>query len=166
MGAIVPILRSDRLPPWAERVLSFLVKKGLLVVNRRLAPFRGQIPIKELLRAGREIEPRVLEVFPAAYLHFPRSFCGHHDIPPGLLAVIEAIRRKEQTHADYRGIPYAAMLRWAEHPLKDGRTKPLGEIRHNKTLRLHPRAIERLAALAVRRGKSETAVIEELLLEA
>jgi len=162
----VPILNNKQIPDWAARVLAFFVHKGLLFTNLELPGAGGKLPIKDVLRTADKYEPRVLQVFPAAYIHFPRTFIGQKDLPPQLQEVIVAIKRGQKTGRDYRGIPYKEMLLWAELRLNDRRTKPLREIRRNKTLRIRPDVFKKLAQLSVKTGKPETVLFEELILQA
>ena len=147
-----------------QRVLGFLMAKGLLVGED--IPLRGDVKldIEDVLWVGAKVEPRVLEVLPAALIHFPRTFMRKAHIPNDLAEVIEAIRARKTQGPDFRGMRFRTMSKWANRGTTDKRTKPLAEIKVNKTLRLLPAALEALEFGARKAGLSETHYIEQLLL--
>ena len=59
---------------------------------------------------------------------------------------------------------YRDMRKWANKGTADGRTKPLAEIRINKTFRLSPDAIAALQKRSQEAGVTKTRFLEELLL--
>lgn len=146
-----------------QRVLGFLLAKGLLVGQD--IPLHGdaKLDIDDVLWVGAHVEPRVLEVLPAALIHFPRTFLGKAQIPEGLKEVIKAIRANHARGPDFRGMCYRNMRKWANRPTADGRTKPLSEIRINKTFRLSPDAISALEKRSRRAGLTMTRFLEGLL---
>jgi hypothetical protein len=154
---------NQRLPKKAKRVLGFLIAKGFLRADDIEPLPNAKIRVKDALWVAEHVEPRVLEVFPAAYLHFPRAFIGHKDLPEEIRRIIQAIRNQQAEMEDYRGIRFEEMVRWANRSLPDRRTKPSHLIRRNKTLRLTPATIEGLRVIAARTGRTETGVVEELV---
>ncbi len=133
-----------------------------VVIEPKPLPFT-KILVRDALKVGEEIEPRVLEVLPAALLHFPRHFIGLGDLPHDLVETMRAINARKAEGPDFRWVKYKDALRWANHPLKDGRTKPVREHRINKTLRLHPSINRKLAVLAKKRQTTETDIVEQLI---
>lgn len=148
----------------AINIFGFLAAKGLLLVEG--VPLRpmAKLNIKDVLRVGQEIEPRVLEVLPAALLHFPRSFTNQKAIPEKLAQVIDLIRRGENTGPDLAGIKYKDMKQWANIPLKDSRIVPVDQKRIMKSIRLKKSTLKVLADKAASRGMNETEFIESLIL--
>ncbi|MCP4447572.1 MAG: hypothetical protein GY811_19860 [Myxococcales bacterium] len=150
--------------PRTQRVLGFLMAKGLLIGDG--IPLRGDVKlsIKDVLWVGAKVEPRVLEVLPAALIHFPRTFMGAAQIPEDLAEVIGAIRAREDQGPDFRGMRFRAMSKWANRATSDKRTKPLNKIKVNKTFRMAPDAIAALIGGAEKAGVSQTQFLEQLLL--
>jgi len=149
-----------------QHVMGFLLAKGLLVGEG--IPLRGEakLYVEDVLWVGRNVEPRVLEVFPAALIHFPRTFLGTAHIPANLKEVITAIRARDKHGPDFEGMRYRDMKKWADKATADRRTKPLSEIRINKTFRLSPDAIRALEQRSMKAELTMTRFLEKLLLEA
>jgi hypothetical protein len=100
--------------PRIERVLGFLAAKQFLVVPGVIPHPRARLPIEDVLHVARTVEPRVFEVFPAAYIRYPKSFLHIHKIPMELRNIIRAIRLGEKEFTGFGGIEYTRMKRWAE----------------------------------------------------
>lgn len=146
-------------------IFGFLVAEGLLLVEGVSPRPMAKLNIKDVLRVGQEIEPRVLEVLPAALLHFPRSFTNQKAIPENLAQVIDLIRRGEKTGPDLAGIKFKDMKRWANVQLKDSRVVPEDQKRVMKSIRLKKGTLEVLAKKAASRCMNETELIETLILQ-
>lgn len=146
-----------------QRVLGFLLAKGLLVGQDVPRNGEAKLRIKDVLWVGDHVEPRALEVLPAAIIHFPRTFLGTIDMPVALADVIEAIVNGDMRGPDFRGMRYRDMRKWANRGTADGRTKPLSEIRVNKTFRLSPAAIDALKKRSREQGVSMTRFLEDFL---
>ena len=78
----------------AEDILGFFVGKGLLTDPNVEARPSVVLDIKHVLKAAEEVEPRILEVLPAALLHFPRSFKNKRALPKEFLSLLEAIKTR------------------------------------------------------------------------
>ena len=154
---------TDLRDPRTQRVLGFFIAKGLLVGLD--VPRRGDVKlhIDDVLWVGDHVEPRVLEVLPAAMIHFPRTFIGKAKTPDDLVEVLRAIKAGEKQGPDFRGMRFRAMRKWANRATTDKRTKPLGQIKRNKTLRLSPAALQALETQAEKAGVSQTQYLESLL---
>jgi hypothetical protein len=153
------------LTPSEKKVLGFLVSKGLLIAPH-INPVRSaKLRISDAIAVGLNREPRVLEVLPAAILHFPKSFLDHDTMPEKLRETLECIKKGKETGPSLGGIPYAAMMRWANETLPDKRTRPERERKITKAFRLSRIALENLAQAASRAAISETAFIERWLRE-
>ena len=149
-----------------QHVMGFLLAKGLLVGED--IPLRGEakLDVEDVLWVGRNVEPRVLEVFPAALIHFPRTFLRTARIPRALKEVVAAIKAGDKRGPDFEGMRYRDMKKWADKATTDRRTKPLSEIRINKTFRLSPDAIRALEQRSMKAELTMTRFLENLLLEA
>ena len=88
------------------KTMGFLVAKNLLKTNREdIQPrARVKLAIKDVLWAGNNVEPRILEVLPAALIHFPKTFKGLDQLPKELSSIVEQIRRQQTDGPDYKGL--------------------------------------------------------------
>jgi hypothetical protein len=161
----VTTFEKDFNDPRAQRVLGFFMAKGLLVGQE--VPRRGDVKLNldDVLWVADRVEPRVLEVLPAAMIHFPRTFLATAQAPDDLADVIRAIKAGDEQGPDFRGMRFRAMRKWANRATKDKRTKPLSQIKRNKTLRLSPEALHALESGAENAGVSQTQFIERLLIQ-
>ncbi len=147
--------------------MGFLVAKGFLKTNVEVLLLPNKrLRVDDAIWAGRNVEPRILEVLPAAVLRLGK----HFDLDPAfhkeLAEVIDQLRRHEEKGKAFYGIPYEKLRVWAEFPLRDKRVKPLTKRKVVKTFRLDPVAIENLRRVAEQKGCTETEIIEKLLLSA
>jgi len=155
--------RFRRDPRFLE-TMGFLVAKGFLKTNLdiQLTP-NIRLQIDDVIWAGQNVEPRILEVLPAAVLRLEK----HFDLDPTrhieLARVVDQLRRRDEKGDDFENMPYAKVRVWAEFPLKDKRVKSITQKRVMKSFRLDPTAIQKLKKIAHEKGCSETEVIEELL---
>ncbi len=155
---------NNRKDPRYLDTMGFLVAKGLLKTNLPLRPEPNKrLRLDDALWAGEHVEPRILEVLPAAVLRLGRHFDLDPERHKDLAHVVANLRASKADGNEFRGVPYAKIRLWADIPLSDRRVKPVGEKKVPKTFRLTPRSIERLRALARKEGISETAVLENLL---
>lgn len=146
-----------------RKVIGFLVAKGLLV-DPTIEPLPGaKLDVRDVLEVAEHIEPRVLEVFPAALLKFPRTFTKIEKLPSELREIVHAIRCGERRDTVYRGIRYADMLRWAEKRLPDRRTKPISEKRILRAFRLRPETVQSLIKSAKSANRSQAELIDALV---
>jgi hypothetical protein len=146
--------------------MGLLVAKGLLRTNMPIALCPNKrLRIDDAIWAGQHVEPRILEVLPAAVLRLGRHFDLDADKHAELARTVARLRAREAQGEAFQGIPYNKLKVWAEIPLPDRRVKPAGEKKVAKTFRLHPRAVERLQEMAREKRTTETAVLESLLTE-
>src|SRR5579883_2301162 len=69
------------------KTIALLKAKGLLHTNLPIEPETGiRLDINDALWAGKNVEPRILEVLPAAILHFRNNFAGIDKLPKELEA--------------------------------------------------------------------------------
>lgn len=137
--------------------------KGLLFAPHVKPLSSVKIKISDAIEVGLTSEPRVLEVLPAALLHFPRSFLGHQEMPDKLKQTLDCIRQGSESGPSLSGIPYSAMLRWANEPLPDKRTRPESERKITKAFRLKKSALDNLTKASQRDQISQSALLEKLL---
>jgi hypothetical protein len=156
--------KQRRRDPRYVRTMAFLTAKGFLFANRRF-PYtpNDRIDIDGAIWAGRTLEPRILEVLPAAVLRLPKHFdfdpIRHHE----LAKTLEDLKACRKDGHRFEGIPYKKIKAWVDFELKDGRIKTQKEKRVLKTFRLKPDTIEKLERIAQDKGKNITAAIEDLI---
>lgn len=159
--------RTKKKLMWEEkvkRIFGFFVGKGLLGKEGTEPLPSAKLDINDVIKAGLEIEPRILEVLPAAMLRFPRSFLNWEKMPEKLATVLDCIKKNKNEGPDLGGLPYKDLKRWANCELPDKRTIPAKEKKIPSYFRLRPAAIEALKKRAYREGISEAEVIERLLI--
>lgn len=149
----------------AGDVFGFLVAKGLLFAPDIPHKPLVKLQIKEVIRIGLEIEPRVIEVLPAALLHFPKSFKNLKDLPKKIKIVLDHIKEDKLEGPSLAGIKYEDMKKWANMQLKDSRVVPVNKKRIMKSIRLSPEAIKILKNKSKEAMISETQYLENLILK-
>ena len=149
-----------------EKILGFFVGKGLLTDPNVKPCSSAVLDLRHVLKAADEVEPRILEVLPAALLHFPRAFKNKKALPEEFIKLLKAIERGEDLSILYKGIRYRDMKRWANRQLKDKRTKPVSEKRIKRAYRLHPETIKLLRDISVFQKTSDTEILESLVKKA
>lgn len=155
---------KNRRDPRFIDTMGFLVAKGLLRTNMPLVLSPNKrLRVDDAIWAGQHVEPRILEVLPAAVLRLERHFDLDADKHKDLARTVARLRAREEDGEAFLGIPYPKLKVWAEMPLPDRRVKPAGEKKVVKTFRLHPRTVEHLQKMAQERQSTETAVLEALI---
>lgn len=154
-----------RQDPRFLKTIRFLEGKGLLKTNLNLKPLKtGRVDINDALWAGENVEPRILEVIPAAILHFPKTFVGEEDAPKKFIKILEDIRKNKKDGADYEGIPFEKLKFWANQKLTDGRTKPENQKGILTSFRLKPSVLKTLeTAVDSGKFKDKTEALEFLV---
>lgn len=146
-----------------RRVMGFLVAKGFLTAPDIPPKPSAKVPVTDALWAGEVIEPRILEVLPAALLHFPRSFLSGDGLPDDLTATLRCLRSGVASGAPFRGVPYERLARWTTYQLPDQRTCPLSSRRIARTFRLRPDLLARLAQHAAQAQRTQTDILEQAI---
>lgn len=146
-----------------KKAIGIFKAKGLLQTNLDIPARTGaRIELKDVLWAGRNVEPRILEVLPAAIIHHRANFLGLENMPRELDGLLKAICNDANDGPDFEGIAYAKMKHWANARLKDKRTKPAKELRQPKTLRFKADTIAKLhRIIASGRAKDLTSAFEK-----
>jgi hypothetical protein len=155
----------NRRDPRFLKTMGLLVAKGLLRTNYPVPRRPNQkLFLADALWAGREVEPRILEVLPAAVLRLRAHFDFSLEEYPDLLRVLRAMQRGGESGPDFHGVPYRKLKVWADLPLPDRRVKPLSEKKIVRTFRLRPEVVVALRARAREAGCSETELLERKIL--
>ena len=145
-------------------VMGFLVAKGFLHINQKiLLNPNGHINLTDAIWAGRFVEPRILEVLPAAYERFKKHFLGDADTVEKLEKIIDRVKQKNDQNMEFYGIPLKKMRPWFFIRLRDRRSKSLNERKVSKTFRLKPQTVAILKNLKVKTGRSESEILEKLV---
>jgi hypothetical protein len=156
--------QKKRRDPRFLATMGFLVAKGFLKTNREIPLLPNKrIRVDDAIWAGLHVEPRILEILPAAVLRLGKHFDLDPLVHKELFIVVEQLRRRQEQGEAFCGMPYEKVKVWAEFPLRDRRVKPVTEKKVMKTFRLDPVALERLKAAAESKNSSETEIIEKLL---
>lgn len=151
--------------PRYRKVLGFLKAKGLLFDETVRPRPNIKLDVIDVLWVAENLEPRVLEVFPAALIHFNKTFFNTQVLPDALNKIIESIRKRSDLDTIYKGIEFKKMKEWANHPLKDKRVKPIRDHKITKTYRLKPKALEALKLKAKAVDLNETEFLERIILQ-
>ena len=109
------------------------------------------------------MEPRILEVLPAAYERFKKHFSGDADTVEKLEQIIDRVKQKNDQPIEFYGIPLKKIKPWFFIRLRDGRSKSLNERKVSKTFRLKPETVAVLKNLKDQTGRSETEILEKLV---
>lgn len=146
-----------------QNIAYFFNQKGLLVFANKPRVIRGKnIDINDILWAAK-FEPRIIEVFPAALIHFKKKFTNTEKIPKKLNLIIELIKKDEHLGPDFEAIKYSDMKRWANIKLKDKRTKPLENQKKLYSYKFDTHINEKLEDLAHKLNLTKTEVLEKLI---
>ena len=147
------------------RVIGLLSGLGFLVSSDVKPAATSKVDIATVINIGLRIEPRVIEVLPAAVLSFPKSFLHLEKMPQELKTVISALKKGE-TGPGFENISFDKFLEAVRRPIKNKKRKLLEEKRIAKTFRFSPLAIQELKAKAVKSNKTYTAYLENLIFQA
>jgi len=156
--------QNRRRDPRYMKVMGFLVAKGFLYMNKKI-PLNpnGHIKLTDAIWAGRFVEPRILEVLPAAYERFKKHFSGDADTVEKLEQIIDRIKQRNDQHLEFYEIPLEKMKPWFFIRLRDRRSKSLSERKVSKTFRFKPETVAILKSLKDQTGQAETEILEKLV---
>jgi len=145
-------------------IMGFLAAKGFLHSNEKIPLYpNGHINLKDAIWAGRFVEPRILEVLPAAYERFKKHFSGDADAIQKLEQIIGGIKQPNDHKIEFYGISIEKLKPWFFIRLQDGRSKPLHERKVSKTFRFKPETVDTLKKLKAQSGQTETEILEKLV---
>ena len=155
---------KNRHDPRFLETMGFLVAKGFLKTNLEVPLLPNKrLHIDNAVWAGLHVEPRILEVLPAAVLRLAKHFDLDPVKHPELAGVVDQLRNRKEKGKVFCGMPYEKIKIWADLPLRDKRMKSMTEKKVIKTFRLDPRALARLKKRAQENNCSETEILEKLL---
>ena len=110
------------------------------------------------------MEPRILEVLPAAFERFKKHFSGDADTIEKLEQIIDNVKQKKDNHKiDFYGISIKKIKPWFFIRLRDKRSKPFDKRKVSKTFRFKPETLDMLKSLKDQTGQSETEILENLI---
>ncbi len=145
--------------------LAFLVKNGFLKTNQDVLKFyRPRISVSDAIWAGENVEPRILEVLPAAILRLKRRFIIETDVLELIHGAVAALQEAGTTGIDFFNIPFKKYSQWMNLPLTDRRTKTISQKKVMKSFRLSPAAIKSLQKLSAQLDLSSTETLEKILM--
>lgn len=146
-------------------VMGFFTQMGFLSTNREFHPVGNQrIHLRDAIWAG-QVEPRILEILPAAFARLPKRFKFERDEANSIAEIVRCLRNGDEHGPDFLGVPYDKLKGWYNLPLSDKRTKVPTEKKIARNFRLKPKVIEQLEHLAKVQGMSITALLEKIILK-
>lgn len=156
--------KKRRQDPRYLKIMGFLIAKGFLYSNEKIPLYPNEhVTLKDAIWAGSYVEPRILEVLPAAYARFKNHFSGDTDTIQKIEKVIKGIKEPNDHKIEFYGIPLKKIKPWFFIRLKDGRTKSLNKRKVSKTYRFKPETVDALKNLKDQTGRTETEIIENLI---
>ena len=156
--------KQRRLDPRYLKIVGFLVAKGFLHTNTKIPLNPNEhINLNDAVWAGRFVEPRILEVLPAAYERFKKHFSGKAKTIEKLEQIIDCIKQKDHHEIDFYGITIEKIKPWFFIRLRDGRSKSLDIRKVSKSFRFKPATAAILKNLKDQTGQSETEILERLV---
>ena len=148
------------------QTMGFLIAKGFLKTNQPIPRLPNkQIRLEDAIWAGENVEPRILEVLPAAVLRLPKHFNLDAKQHPELFVAIEKLKKQEVQGEALWGVPYEKFKIWTRLSLADKRMKDITERKVSKTFRFTPHLIALLKERSKLLGCTETEVLERALLK-
>jgi hypothetical protein len=156
--------KQRRADPRYLKIMGFLVSKGFLYTNKKIPLNPNEhIHLKDAIWAGRFVEPRILEVLPAAYERFKKHYSGDAATIAKFEQVINSIRQKSNQSIEFYGISMEKIKPWFFIRLRDKRSKSLDKRKVSKTFRFKPETADILKNLKDQTGQSETEILEKLI---
>lgn len=151
-----------RKDPRYIKTMGFLVAKGFLFTNQNLPLVpNARIKVEEAVWAGQNVEPRILEVLPAAVMRLGKHFNFQPEKHRELNKAIEQL--KVDGKGSFYGVALDKIKPWLNLQLKDGRTKKLTDKKIMRTFRLKPETIKKINAIKKATGQTDTEIIEKLV---
>jgi hypothetical protein len=147
------------------RVVSLLSGLGFLITPDIKPAATLKVDLEAAIEMGLKVEPRIIEVLPAAILSFPKSFLHHERIPSELKEVITALKKREEGPS-FANIKFDKFLEAARRPIKNKKRKLIEDKRISKTFRLNPHAMQALKEKAEFANVSCTSYLESLIVKA
>jgi hypothetical protein len=159
--------KKRRLDPRYLKVMGFLVAKGFLYTNKKISLKANEyIHLNDAIWAGRFVEPRILEVLPAAYERYKKHFSGDTATIEKIERTIDGIKQKNSQKIEFYGISIEKIMPWFFIRLRDKRSKSFDKRKVSKTFRFKPETVDILKSLKEQTGQSETEILEKLVASA
>jgi hypothetical protein len=156
--------QKKRRDPRYLRAMGFFTKKGFLRANQDFTPWqKGKLFVQDAIWAGLNLEPRILEVLPAAIARLPKEIVASDKIHKDLIDAVTSLNAGDEEGPTIFGIEFKTYKVWMQLTLIDRRTKPNFDKKLMRSFRLRRTAIERLKAKAKELGQSESDTIESFL---
>jgi hypothetical protein len=103
-------LRAD---PRFQTTMSLLVEKKLLMSNQTFFRWNtAKLKLADAIWAGQTLEPRILEVLPAAFAQFEDCFEYTDEEATELRNIISHFQGNKDRGPEFRGISYEKMRKW------------------------------------------------------
>ncbi|MBI3018117.1 MAG: hypothetical protein HYY62_09065 [Deltaproteobacteria bacterium] len=141
-----------------QKVIGRLVYEKVLVSSHVL-PVRALITVEDALWVG-NIEPRVLELLPAAFLKHPKIFLRTSPLPKDFIQVLQEIK-KGKAKTSFHGIPADRYEPWVKKIGRKGKYPTL-----LKTYRFNQEDLKMLNELRRSWNVDEISVIRKALKDA
>lgn len=145
-----------------ERVVGILSGLGFLIAPGVVPLPQSKVDFEDALEIGLNIEPRVLEVLPAAVLSFPGSFRHFEKAPDGFKQIVQALKSGKEG-PDFHGITFSKFFEAANRPIRNRKRKVVTERRISKTFRFSPNTIQSMIRRAREKNLDYTMYIEQLI---
>ena len=136
--------KKNRNDPRFHMIIGLLKAKGLLDTNLNIPALPNvRLDLHDVIWAGRVVEPRILEVLPAALIRFPKNFFNFEALPNEIKEIVRCIQ-EDRPGNNFEGLEFKKMKFWANAPLKDKRIKTLEDKKVSKIFRLKKDSIRKL----------------------
>lgn len=145
-----------------KRVVGVLSGLGFLIAPDVKILSSSKIDLVDAISLGRSVEPRILEVLPAAILSFPASFLHLEKTPEVFQEVIRALK-SGRNGPDFEGITFEKFFEAANRKTKNRKRRIITERRIPKTFRLSHGTIQAITEQSRARQIDRTAYIEMLV---
>ncbi len=159
-GRIASLENND---PRFSKVIGFFKAKKLLIRDNIPALPRASVKAEDILWVAENIEPRVLEVLPAAVLHYPSSIKNLSKLPAELKNIITQIKNNEERGDRYKHIEYETFFKWAQYNLGDGRLKPEKDKRITRSFRISKTSNAKLTKIAASKRITISRLLDQLV---
>lgn len=146
------------------KTMAFLTHKGFLKSDLDFEKnYFTKIKYADAVWSGKNVEPRILEVLPAAIARLPKSFIFRNNEFLNLTLLISELKKSIQSDILFHDIPFNKLKIWMNLKLTDQRTKTIKNKKITKTFRLNTESIAKLKSESLKRHITETEIVENLL---
>ncbi|MCO6431598.1 MAG: hypothetical protein J5J00_12115 [Deltaproteobacteria bacterium] len=160
--AISDEVRAQKDSSTYKRVIGVLSGLGFLVAPGMKQTPAAKVDFMDALKVGMELEPRVLEVLPAAVLSYPKTFLHFEKAPQVFRAIVDALRYG-RTGPDFQSISFQRFYEAADRATGSSKRKIVSERKIPRTFRLSASALKALSSRAKMLGIGRTEYLERLI---